>query len=267
MELQPVHRHRAPRFPAACVLDAHPELLRLVPRRWRENPLVLAGLAATCGLILGGCRATQAHAGESALRVAPIFEHGVGRGSFGCRAVTSPVFLSEEDARTAIAEEAKAAGIDLQGGEATLRQVKLPLTDEFAFLHRYHKPGAADAPKTRTGDLVLDGTDRRRGVSFEYVSETDFKSWKDPDATSVATAWHINMLETAQVLHDGLADSKGTGTVAVFYDPLVDAKALQRQGERWDWDALKKRGQEAAKGELRKQVRDFVKWLKAEGVI
>jgi hypothetical protein len=48
--------------------------------------------------------------------VAPIFEHGEGRGATGCVVVTFPVFLSEEEAMQVIREELAEHGIDLTRG-------------------------------------------------------------------------------------------------------------------------------------------------------
>ena len=44
---------------------------------------------------------------QASVLVAPIFEHGKGRGATGCIVIAPPVFLSEEDARQAIEEELK----------------------------------------------------------------------------------------------------------------------------------------------------------------
>jgi hypothetical protein len=46
VRLKPVKRCAPPRFPTRAILDAHPELLRLVPKRWQGNALVLGAVAA-----------------------------------------------------------------------------------------------------------------------------------------------------------------------------------------------------------------------------
>ena len=82
MEPKPVKRGRPPAYPTR-----------------RE---VLAG-AASLGLVnLTGLRLVLAESGEQRISVTPIFEHGTGRGATGCIVVSSPVFLSEEEAMQVI---------------------------------------------------------------------------------------------------------------------------------------------------------------------
>jgi hypothetical protein len=109
MKVKPIKHYAGPNIPTSQILEEHPELLHLVPRRWHGNPTVIAALAGVCVLV-SGCR--QSAAKPAASRVAPLFQHGDGRGSFGCRAVNPPVFLSESEARQVIMDEAKRAGIN-----------------------------------------------------------------------------------------------------------------------------------------------------------
>ena len=60
MKITPVKRYKTPQFPIHEALLKHPELLRLVPRRWANSPLVLSALAFAC-LIL----ASRAEGGTS----------------------------------------------------------------------------------------------------------------------------------------------------------------------------------------------------------
>ena len=79
-----------PRYPSSDYLEQHPELLSLVPERWRQNALVVGVLAAQ------NSASAQQRAPGPPSRVAPIFSHGEGRGAFGCLAVAAPVFLAED---------------------------------------------------------------------------------------------------------------------------------------------------------------------------
>ena len=58
MKIQPICRYKAPRFPTQYVLNTHPELLRLVPARWKSNPVVLSALGAVSAMLIG-CHAGQ----------------------------------------------------------------------------------------------------------------------------------------------------------------------------------------------------------------
>ncbi|MHB9134292.1 MAG: copper amine oxidase N-terminal domain-containing protein [Armatimonadota bacterium] len=50
MQLTPLARYDAPAYPTCKILYAHPELLRLTPRRWQGNAVLLGVLGAVCGL-------------------------------------------------------------------------------------------------------------------------------------------------------------------------------------------------------------------------
>jgi len=266
MRVQPVRRYTDPRYPAASALDTHPELLRLLPRRWRSNSLVLAGLAATGGLLLAGCRPSWADTFKGELKVAPIFTHGDGRGAFGCVAVNPPVFLSEEEARGVIIEEAKTAGIVFETDVLTLPEVRVPETTENGSV----LPDEGEEPRTKVRELKLDGTDRERRISFEYVSQDDYEAWKADDGGPMSTVSSFDLIGTAQVLRDGLAVAHAAedGTVAVLYDPMERyLEDTDQVAGGVDWQQAEKDAKERAKAQLRKQVKGFIEWLKAEGVI
>jgi hypothetical protein len=40
MRLKPLKRYQNPEYPIQAILEKHPELLRLIPKRWIRNPLV-----------------------------------------------------------------------------------------------------------------------------------------------------------------------------------------------------------------------------------
>src|SRR5450759_3640970 len=107
MKIEPIREYMGPRLPTREIVDENPELLRLLPKRWQTNSTVVAALTAC--LVMTSCRNGQA--ASTPTKVAPVFEHGKGVGSFGCIAVNPPIFLSEDEARQVIVEEAKRAGI------------------------------------------------------------------------------------------------------------------------------------------------------------
>lgn len=78
--------------------------------------------AVTILLTANNCLAQHpypAQAGAKAV-VAPIFEHGEGRGATGCVVVNPPVFLSEQDAMQVIREELPKSGVSLSEGSVLL---------------------------------------------------------------------------------------------------------------------------------------------------
>jgi len=240
MKVTPIKQYSNPSFPTRSILDERPELLRLVPKRWQRNPVVIAALAATAALVSNTCGATT----PAVSRVAPIFRHGSGRGTFAGDTLTPPASLSEGEARQIIVEEAKRAGLTFSPDSRTV-EVELP-------------KGENRQRKLVKTSIKLDGTDTRRSISYEYISEADVREW------NTSTMWPMG---TAQSLRNGLETAKPAGVYAVFYDPNDVAPVVTNKKGQFDSAGYQKRAVAACKQDLRAQVRDFIKWLKAQGVI
>lgn len=267
MRVTPIKSYDSPRLPTHAAFEAHPELLRYIPKRWQHNPVVLSALAGLC-VIVSGCGKGGAKLPPS--RVAPIFVHGDGRGGFGCVAVNPPVLLSEAEARQVIAEEAKRAGINFTPTSRRL-EVRVPITTTI--------PGR-ESSRTRRGGVVLDGHDKLKHISYEFVSSKDFDSWEKRgllDNFYRTTASSRDILGAAETLRESLVNAGPSGAYAVFYDPCCGPRDVNPQYKpfpphpdtdykawRAKWQA---RTKDLARDELRAQVRDFIKWLKAQGVI
>jgi len=213
MDIKPLKRYHEPGFPTRDILNEHPELLRRLPNRWRQSAVIGTALVAACGIVAAGWQAAQA-AGEPATKIAPIFEHGKGQGAFGCVAVTPPIFLSEDEARHVIVEEAKTAGI-IFIPDAQRLDLDLPITYLYGFLND------KKSPLTRRGPLVLDGVDAGKHIAYEYVSSADFYTWLDPNEQHMATAWEVDLKGPASLLRASLANAKPGGNYGVFYDPAA----------------------------------------------
>jgi len=81
-------------------------------------------------------------------KVAPIFEHGKGRGVFGGE-VAPPRFLTEEEARNVIVDEAKKAGVTFVAGGPVLPNISVPITSRQTRDEDYDKNNVY-SPKKRT---------------------------------------------------------------------------------------------------------------------
>lgn len=285
MQIQPVRKYKTPSYDTKEILERHPELLKLVPERWQNNPAVLSALAALCMLMVGSraVAATEQNADKKktapASAVAPIFVHGEGRGAFGCVAVNPPEFLSEEEARQVIIEEAKKAGIDFKANGTKLPKVEVPITDS-NLPPREPDPNAPQEPKTKEQSLELDGTEKKRTIAFEFVSDADFEAWQKKH--EFITMVQVKDIQgTAKLLRESIEKAGPKGAYGVFYDPGIGWNNLKTRNpdlykeiyKDWsgDWQVRVKQMQdgvkELAKEDLREQVKDFVKWLKAQGVI
>ncbi len=288
--LSPLPNYKSPSYPTKEEIMQNPALLRKIPRRWAGNPLVLTalGLVLTAGLTACGTasdsilpdraspaasdaldatnppssgnsiasavdstgNSTEASVNDAKALDIPIFAHGTGRGSYGCESVAPPVFLSEEEAMQVIQEECAAQGIDISG-QKTISGT-FPATST---LPEAVSGGASD--QTYTGDLSLDGYSEALGIGVEFVSTDDILDWQTGTEMH-ATVDEYNLKGTAQRLADC------TDNVAVFYDPMAaDYNDFTGSNE----ESYMETGKEQSLEELREQVRDFLRWLKAQGVI
>ena len=288
--LSPLPTYKSPSYPTKEQIQLHTELLKIVPRRWARNPVVLTALSLVLSAGLTACgtasdsilpdsnsapaasdalgASNSASSGNSAISAAsaedstansandpealdiPIFAHGTGRGSYGCESVAPPVFLSEEEAMQVIEEECAAQGIDLTG-QKTISGT-FPATST---LPEAISGGASD--QTYTGDLSLDGYSEDLAIGVEFVSTDDILDWK-ADTGMAATVEEFDLKGTAQRLADC------TDNVAVFYDPTADD---YREFTGSNEESYVESSKEQSLEELRAQVRDFLQWLKAQGVI
>ena len=288
--LSPLPNYKSPSYPTKEEIMQNPALLRKIPRRWASNPLVLTalGLVLSAGLTACGTtsdsilpdsaspaasdalgasnspssgnsiasaedstgNSTESSANDAESLDIPIFAHGTGRGSYGCESVAPPVFLSEEEAMQVIEEECAAQGIDLSGQKTISGTFPATSTLPEAI-------SDSDSDKTYTGELELDGYSEDLGIGVEFVSTDDIIDWQT-DTGMHATVDEYNLKGTAQRLADC------TDNVAVFYDPTAD-DYLDFTGS--NEESYVESSKEQSLEELREQVRDFLQWLKAQGVI
>ena len=276
LKITPVRFYAVPKYPAKKDVNMDMALLRTIPRRWKAKPAVCMALALTLSTGLYGCvdrnmttsevtsvssetagssTATTSKAGL-ALSI-PVFAEGAGRGSYGCVSVAPPVFLSEEEALQVIREEAKARGVDFSSTK-TLEGNDFPATNLFY--------GDDSELATWQGKLELDGFDSALDIGFEFVSEADVVAWaKKSNIWSSVEVY--DMKGTAERLADVVENT------AVFYDPAQDSEAFSRNWQKGsiDFDTYVKQYTAEQKAlmleQLREQVRDFLAWLAAEGII
>jgi len=265
MEPKPVTEHPAPAYPTR--------------REFLETGAAAALLAAG-----GGCGGA---AGSHPL-VAPIFEHGEGRGSMGCVVVSPPVFLSEEEALQVIKEELAKVGIQLGAGKE-LTEVTVQYVDPW-FRSNDGDRWFGETLVPDTGKASLAGVDAENQVGVEVVTA------KYCDRFAGGLASTVFSYETKELAKQVGAAIRAQGQenlrIGLFYDPLVtidfravlDAPPDERRGENAPqtqavnaaeepdernvkhWEQLFERrttsARNEAKDQLRRQARDFVAWLK-----
>lgn len=259
MKITPVKKYKSPNYPIRRIILENPDVLKLLPNRWKNNIYTATALSTLLMITLSSCENTEKAVIkkgtlEKKALVSPIFEHGSGRGSFGCDSVAPPSFISEEEAFQVIQEEAKNYGINFDKSSLDLKDVKLPYTN------LYPEPENTNGTtiSSHIGSLKLDGFDKIKKIGFEFVSQTDYREWQKKQGM-FSTVETYDFLPASKVLRDGINENHGDTSIGVFYNPMISP---QYGVILKDVEAKLK-----AEEELKQQVRDFFEWLKAQGII
>jgi hypothetical protein len=290
MELEPVRHLPRPGYPTRKETESGGGwLLGHLPENWKR--LVAAGGTGVVLLAAGmaGCdnrpaapapgagpAQTQATRPSVQVRadvaavVAPIFDHGEGRGAVGCMVIAPPVFLTEEDALGVIQDELKKLGIELDGQRATLAGVAFKEET-----NRHHIEGVAWIANEPAKPLELQLVDKRRGVGIEFVGEKNYFALGGPQSNSTVQSFDF---KGRAGFVAGQVRQKGKGLrVGILYDPAARLQngaadvpaegSPEARGKAWEkaWKEAAERSRDAAREELRKQVRDLAAWLKQQG--
>ncbi len=238
MRVTPQKKCSSAGYPTHDDVDQRPDLLQHVPTRWQTNPAVLTALASVTMLsATGAAIAGNTKAKVKPPRVAPVFVHGEGRGAFGCVVINPPVFLSEDEAKQVINDEAKHLGLSFRS----------PKSD----------------PEAYGPNKTIDGKDVKRALAYVYVSEGEGTVPSTGYITS--SVRDIDTLKRAKAVVKEMKPARSLKAVAVFYDPMPSGPVTDQWNAMSGWDTSERAA--TAEKQLRLQVRDFVKWLKAQGVI
>jgi len=247
VEITSLKNYKKPSYPDKDTVLHNPILLKKLPERWRKNAYTCATLSSVLLLLLTSCKINDIKSSDeqssdvqsSAVQYqVPFFEHGDGRGSFGCESVAPPAFLSEEEALSVINEITKREGFEFTKDGAIINNIQIPETNIYDDRIKEIKAYSA-------GDLTLDGFNSDKNIAFEFVSNEDIDAWVDKDNKVMSTVSSYDYKMTAQALSEKLNQKNKDIIVATFYDPAGII----------------------AKADLRLQVQDFISWLKAQNII
>lgn len=304
---RPFKRRRVPGYPARLDVEARPDLLDP-----NGHPTVLrAGLASalavamTSGTALGCSSSAMAETGSKAGRdspavIAPVFEHGGGRGATGCVVHSPPYFMSEEEALQVIREELKRAGLGTPKENVKLESVEVPsVVLETVYAEEHPEQHIVEKRKRYKREpysrqFEVDLLVRRPKIGVEFVSRKDHRLWSERSGSTV-TRYNLKLL--AEWIGSRVRRSGEKMHFGAFYDPMCHAEETDEERSRIDEiheqaSVERKKGgarQHEAKALyekahvihqqsvgrakkvrgslLRAQVRDFVKWLEAQGAI
>ena len=265
LKARPVHQYPWPDYPTRLQALDDPDLLRQhLPSGWRQTELaglVSLFLAANCTVRSGdraaACpttRTTTACSAEGTSKravciasnapaiVAPLFDHGEGRGAIGCVVVNPPVFLSEDEALQVIGEEMRHARLEMEDEESTLQDVRMGWWSRLSVVRVKCTPQIGVVFAGRYNYSAFGGEVFGGGTAQGY----DIKGAASLVARKVREHGHGIYLGT-------------------FYDPLASIKErspVPNNGRRAEQQAVTE-----SREQLRQQVRDFVQWLQGQGAI
>jgi len=272
MNARSAKRCKRPAYPTRREVAADPALLeRHVPEAWKRSARLAAAAAMLAGA--GTVALTPGCASGPPAKAAPIFDHGTGRGALGCVMVVPPAFLSEEEALQVISEVLAEQGLTSSGAPPALKGV--------AFVGHRVNPEAvtyADQFSNARTPLVPDFFDGARNVAVEFVSTADYFPLGGEISDMSVQSYDLKGIarNTTEAVN-----KRGSGVYfGALYDPIASVKFetdYPREGSanyREEVEAWRQKSREAvdaAKEEskelLREQVKDFVDWLKGQGVI
>ncbi|NLE56936.1 MAG: hypothetical protein GX616_01135 [Planctomycetes bacterium] len=275
LECAPMKHCRFPVYPTRLEILADPDLLkRHIPATWLSRG-EMAGLLSVFLAVNGtGCSKDQPAAsstrpagsdlaGKAAI-VAPIFEHGDGRGAVGCVVTNPPVFLSEEEALQVITEELAQAGLVLPQRNTQMEGVAIPPRK-----YEFQLDWVSGEPRStlvvlsnKSKPLDLDLRDPAKGVAIEFVSASDYISLGGP--ASGSSVQGLDFKDVAGWVGKNVQEQGRGLHAAVFYDPAARPTSDRQPGS---WKQRSEDSKNESKRLLRLQVKDFVDWLKGQGVI
>ena len=303
MRPRPIASYSAPRYPTREQAADDPSLLREhLPPAWQAEGRMAGAVAFFLTFAAAGCHGSSepaapngaptgrasgspvvaiAPAAGSAtgeprapappaaapevMAVAPIFEHGDGRGAEGCVVVAPPVFLSEEEALTIVREELGKSGVSLSKRAVQLGDVRIPKRQQ-----QYHQGAQGGLVEETVDDptggkpLVIDGLSPERNVAVKFVSAHEYFDLGGAVSGSSVQGYDLKGVATdlAQRLRK---QGKRPLYVGVFYDPVSILD--MRHGQVPDWQVAQAALREKSKVMLRQQVQDFVSWLRGKGAL
>jgi hypothetical protein len=304
MEAKPVKRIADPRYPTRLEVLADRELLeKHMPAAWKSCAEIAS--AAAILLTVNNCWAQQPLSGNVKTKaiVAPIFEHGEGRASDGCMVVNPPVFLSEQDAMQVIREELQKSGVILSDEKVILFDGSISQDQKKLFenIGKNIQTGKSKPPVLQNFDpktgkiipVVRESYDPRKKVGIAVVDKDDYHELGGaPSASSVQS---YNFKKVAQEVRDLVATKDNDLYFGIFYDPTgargksnsqtnefsnklrelraelqetTDPTAKQQKSD--EIKTLMKQSldpKQESRRLLRMQVKDFIDWLKGQGVI
>jgi len=293
MEIKPVKIKRKPGYPTIKTFVDNPGLLsKNVPFAWIRNQYAATTLATF--ILCGAGNQSSAQkikpatvvvnkvkkqdkpaeiqtAKHDSVKIARIFSHGDGSGAIGCMVSSPPVFISEDEARKIIFTALKEENIEFN----TINTPVLKFTVRTTVYDFHKKVINLMDKKDITVGVKMDGYNVQNNLAIEYVSAR-LVNILDPYDEMESSVQRIDTKRTAEKIRDKLI-AQGKVNAAVFYDPITyidpytyyeeSPEAIDRLLSGNAPPPTSKDRPLSSRDLLKAQVKDFIEWIKKEGII
>ena len=293
MEIKPVKLKRKPGYPTIKTFVDNPGLLsKSVPFAWIRNQYAATTLATfiLCGagnqssaqktkpttvVVSKDIKKDKPAAIQSVkhdpVKIARIFSHGDGTGAIGCMVSSPPVFISEDEARKIIFTALKEENIEF----GTINTPVLKFRVQTIVIDLHNKVINLMDKKEITVEIKMDGYNVKNNLAIEYVSARVVNRL-DPYDEMESSVQRIDTKKTAERIRNELI-ARGKVNAAVFYDPVTQYDPIRYNNESPEAidrllsgnasTPISKDSPPTSRDLLKAQVKDFIDWIKKEGII
>ncbi len=151
----------------------------------------------------------------------PVFEHGEGRGSTGCMVMSSPIFVSESDARDIIVETFAKQGITFEESNKTFEGLN---NRNFKYETNTKRHGKKIIEKEvypdSTYNIKVDLFSREHNLGVIFVDRTDYQKLVQY-RSNMGTIQSYDLKGLAYLISQEV-ENYNEFNCAVFYDPMIN---------------------------------------------
>lgn len=304
MQIKPVKNYKTPSYPTKEeFLSQKNSLQNNLPKRWLNNKVVAGALAFLFlgnntnsisvipkpklnSISIDSNKSKNPNIGKQNLdekipSIAPLFIYGDGRGASGCVVINPPVFMSEVDARQIIESTLMKEGIIFDKKNYKIEGLFFEEKNYWDELYSESDSDDLGYSKKNRDTVEVDAYSSELNLAYEFVSVDDY--FKFGGKSDGSTVQGYDVVEAAENLRKKMKEYGKLNTV-IFYDPMANPERENSKNESyeslksWDYGFNRDKNEEprfeyfTAKNNesvelLKKQISDFIEWIKQEGLL
>lgn len=253
IRVKPVKTYKTPSYPDMEKAAANPDLLKKLPERWRYNKAVIAAIIALSSLSLAGCntelpdtvlidketsisfdKSEDIAKTENDTKTEDFTNTDVG---LLAGVPQMPTFITEEEALSIIKNEALKYGVNLDD-----KPIEKSISNESNCVE-------SDCPQVSDMVLAIDVLDKEKEIAVAYYEHGDNRLYyeKSPDE---GIPYNL-----------GFFNFPYQDIIELEYKINQDSTVVNKQ------ETIEKERKALIEEDLRAQVKDFIEWLRGQGVI